>query len=488
MPHVGPSRYAALTAIWMMLNPLKLLFFVVTAALEVTLLHFGASLITLAFLGVPALNWFALLLACLVAAWATGRFMQLSEDDEERWINRPLAIVCVLTSLYTLKIQAGGGWNPFVGWSLLWPFSEQGLNTFALLGLLFVQLWAWWRGMALIDHDHGAVVQALQNGVLTLVLLAIVITPLTQVNLGAPPWGPLLASEAVGVIIFGLLSLSLARIVVDEESRPENSWRWFRSSLISALGIVIVGLALLTLVSDAATLAIRSIVVTVVEAVALLMSPLAGLLLRGWAWLVANFGRDVTDPLASPAPSGLSAAYPAPISETEGMIMRVLFTALSLALYVLPLLALLLAIVLLRRQRRATPALDGAVHESLWSRQTLADDLRGLMSGLHLPGAQRLRDALARLRGADPVGRIRRRYVQALLLGEAAGHTRQPPQTPLEYEDELASVAPAAEPAWQTLTELYDRARYAPETIQAADAEAMDAAWAAIQAQSKENR
>lgn len=471
----------------MMINPLKLLFLIVTAALEVTLLHFGATLLTLAFGGVPALNWFVLLLTCLVAAWATPSFMALRDDDEVHWISRPLAIVFVLTMLSTLKIQAGGGWSPLGGWTVLWPPAANGLNVFDLTGLLFVQLWAWWRGMTLIDHDHGAVAGVLQTGVLALVILTVMLTPLMSTNLGEPPWGQLLAAEAVGVILFGLLSLSLARIVIDEESRPENAWRWFRSSLLSTIGIVLIGLLLLTLVSDSATLAIRSIVFAIVQTFGLLVSPLAGLLLRGWYWLLGSMGVDSLALDRLRQPPLLTEGYTEPGSETQGQLIRTLFAAMTILLYLLPVIALLLAILLLQRRRRNTAALDGAVHESLWSSRTLAHDLQGLLSGLRLPQAQRLRDALARLRGSDPVGRIRRRYVQALLLGETAGRERRPPQTPLEYEGELTGVVPSAERAWQTLTDLYDRARYAPETIRAADADAMDAAWATIQS-SKESR
>lgn len=473
----------------MMLNPLKWLFFIVTAALEVTLLHFGASLLTLAFGGLPALNWLVLLLGCLIAAWATNRFVTLS-DDEEPWLSRPLIGVFVLTTLYTLKIQAGGGWSPLGGWIMLWPLAEGSPNLLSLAGMLFVQLWAWWRGMALVDHDHGEVAALLQNGVLTLAFLTILITPLTRVNLGEPPWGALLATEAAAVIVFGLLSLSLARIVVDEETRPANGWRWFRSSLATTIGIVIVGLVPLSLVSNTATLVLRSVLAAVVGLAALVLSPLFNLLLRFWFWLVESYRRDPAEVMQSPSPAASAAAYPASQPTAfEEQFFRVLFTALSIALYVLPLLMLLAVIILLQRRRRNTPELDGALYESLWSRQTLANDLRGLLSGLRLPRAQALRDALARLRGGDPVARIRRRYVQALLLGEAAGRERRPPQTPLEYKVDLTDVLATPERAWQTLTDIYDRARYAPETIQPADAEAMDAAWATIQAQSsKESR
>lgn len=470
-----------------MLNPLKLLFFIVTAALEVTLLHFGTALLALAFRSAPGLNWFVLLLVCLIAAWATQRFMTVSDDDEPGGFNRPLALVFALTIGYSVKVQAGGGWSPLSGWSLLWPLAAGSPNTVTLAGLLFVQLWAWWRGMALIDHDHGAVVSLLQNGVLVLALLTILVTPLTQVNLGAPPWGPLLATEAAALIIFGLLSLALARITVDEERRPENGWRWFRSSLATTLGLIVVGLLLLALVSNAATEVIRAVLAVTIGTIALLLSPLVSALTRLLLWLSSA---GSADPLAqpSPAPSGLAEAYPAPPSELEGQLIRTLFMVFSTLLYLVPLLLLLLAIVLLRRRRRATPSLDGAVYESLWSRQRLADDLRGLLSGLRLRGGQSLRDALARLRGGDPVVRIRRRYVQALLLGAEAGHERRPPQTPLEYQADLSDVVPEPGRAWQTMTDTYDRARYAPETIQPADADAMDAAWATIQAQSKENR
>jgi hypothetical protein len=78
--------------------------------------------------------------------------------------------------------------------------------------------------------------------------------------------------------------------------------------------------------------------------------------------------------------------------------------------------------------------------------------------------------------------------VELLLLGEAAERPRQPQQTPLEYAPIVGVLAPGAASNLATLTDAYDQARYAPDTITPADADAADAAWAAIQAQSsKEN-
>lgn len=470
----------------MTFNPLRALFLLLVAALEVTLLHFGVTLITLAFVDQPMLNWFVLLLTCLIAAWATARFQPV--EDEPRWLNRPLLIALVITVAYAVKAQVGGGWSPVSGWLVLWPYAGDAATASALFPVLLSTLWVWWRGMTVLDNDHGALVTLLQRGVLTLVLLAIVITPLSGLNLGAPPWGPLLAAEAILIIVFGLLSLALARIVGDEATNwAGNGWRWFRSSVLTALGLIVVGTLLLSLVSDTATLAVRSFLFVIISSLGLIVSPFATLLQRLWIWLGLGNTFD------RPAPPPQSSAYPVPDQQAqppsglELRIIEIISVMFNVAVVLLPILVLLVLILLVRRRRLNQPTQDGAIHESLWSWRALGADLRGLLGGLKLNRASQLRDAFARLRSADPIQRIRRRYIQALLLGEHAEREREPHQTPLEYAPSLTDVVPAADQEIRTLTAAYDRARYAPETIQATDAEAADAAWTTINARSKEN-
>src|SRR5262249_31082797 len=92
-----------------------------------------------------------------------------------------------------------------------------------------------------------------------------------------------------------------------------------------------------------------------------------------------------------------------------------------------------------------------------------------------------LRDALAYLRGGDPVSRIRRSYIRLLLAGEAHEQPRAAPQTPREYAATAGALVPGISGSVGTLTEGYERARYFPTGASDADAEAAERAWSEIE-------
>ncbi|MEP7190317.1 MAG: DUF4129 domain-containing protein, partial [Roseiflexaceae bacterium] len=117
------------------------------------------------------------------------------------------------------------------------------------------------------------------------------------------------------------------------------------------------------------------------------------------------------------------------------------------------------------------------------------DDLRELLAGRR--GAARAgarRAALAALRGGDPASRVRRSYIRLLLLGEAHEKPRPAPHTPHEYAPAAATMLPAAAQPVDTLTDAYERARYNPNGVTAADADAAEHAWAAIEQADKRSQ
>lgn len=474
----------------MSFQPLKLLLYLILATLEVTLLHLGVSLLALAFELEPSLSWLALFLTCLAGAWTMACFEPI-RDNQTGLINWSTLAICALVMAYGVKIQAGGSWSLFSGWSMIWPFaSSRSPDTLSLFSLLMACLWCWWRGMSLIDADHGYVLTVLQRGVLALVLLSILITPLSTVNLGAPPWGQLLATEALVIAALGLTGLTLARIIDESESGQTGGIKyWLRSSLLTSLGVLLVGTLLLSLVSDAATLVVRSVVGVIVGVMAILLTPLFYLSAQVGQWLLTIMNPPGGQDLAPPSPLPSVGPATGAAGTFQEQVIQTLQFIVTMMLYLLPLLLLIILIITMQRRRSQRLLADGVLHESLWSWQRLGGDLLGLLKGLRLPPrAQGLRDALARLRPDDPAERIRRRYIELLLLGEGADRPRQPEQTPLEYAPVVGPLAPQASSDLQTLTDAYDKARYAPHTITAADADTADAAWTAIQAQSpKEN-
>jgi hypothetical protein len=140
---------------------------------------------------------------------------------------------------------------------------------------------------------------------------------------------------------------------------------------------------------------------------------------------------------------------------------------------------------LLLRRRGARRQTADEERESVWSWSGARGDLRGLL-GRRRPSADRgLRAALARLRGPDPVSRIRRSYIRLLLLGEARERPRPPASTPREYAARSADALSGDADALSALTHTYELARYHPEAATPDDAARAEQAWGAIDRDSR---
>ncbi|MBO9316589.1 MAG: DUF4129 domain-containing protein, partial [Chloroflexus sp.] len=123
-------------------------------------------------------------------------------------------------------------------------------------------------------------------------------------------------------------------------------------------------------------------------------------------------------------------------------------------------------------------------HQSLDVGQSLLSDLRDLLGTLRRPFQRRLsglQAALLALRDADAGTRVRRAYVQALIMLEARGWRRSPDQTPSEWCARMAAVLPEANP-FTDLTANYERARYRLDGVDETEAEAAENALQALQA------
>jgi hypothetical protein len=172
---------------------------------------------------------------------------------------------------------------------------------------------------------------------------------------------------------------------------------------------------------------------------------------------------------------------PPPAGDVLGIFPPWLQAALRIFFALLPIL-LILGLLMLARRRALRQAGADEERESLWSWQSVAADLRDLLSSRRRrPSAGGLRAALAALRGADPASRVRRRYIRLLLLGEAHKRPRPAPHTPHEYAPAAGELLPSASQPIDALTAAYERARYNPGGIAAADADAAERAWAAIE-------
>lgn len=440
------------------------LFRIVSAAFEATFAYIVA-LILGAFLIVNPVNWAVLFLVVLLGSAATARWEQYGR----RRSSRPTQLLGLLVILLASKVQIAGEWMPWRGWGLLVESDRLQLVYVAFL----VSLWCWWRGMGLLDRDHGMLVQVLRRYVVSVTIVACLATLLGVIGGSGLQQEPRLALVVVAMLGLGLISLVLARIIADGDiAQAGERWRAVRSGLMATLTILAVGIALLAFVSTPAADVLRAVLVVLVGLAALVLSPLIWLvftLAEGFVQLLLMLvGRPQAPPVQT---------QPTPTAEEAVMSDQIIRIVAAIPVYIvalLPLVALVIAVLLFQRRRAAPLAVSEEEHESLFSWRGLGRDLRELF---HRRAPEGLRGALKALLGNDPVIRIRRRYIQALLVGEARERARRPNQTPAEYGPILTEAIGGRPAAIQNLTAVYQRARYAPETATPADASAADAAW-----------
>jgi hypothetical protein len=153
--------------------------------------------------------------------------------------------------------------------------------------------------------------------------------------------------------------------------------------------------------------------------------------------------------------------------------------ALSTLLLMLVPVVILALLIYFATRRRPVPAADSSEQrESIFSWSGLGSDISNLLGALRRPrgGEGGLAGVLSRLVAEDPVTRIRRRYVQLLLQGEAADKRRREDQTPREFVHTLEDIT-TNRASLDTLTATYEQARYAPDSVDRATAERADRAW-----------
>jgi len=281
------------------------------------------------------------------------------------------------------------------------------------------------------------------------------------------------STEVLAFFAIGLLTIALASGMDEQDIGLQRlGWR----------GMLIVGGAVLlgALFGRDMALILRTLWQALVVIIVLIIAPLIWLIVTLLEALLRATSLDRWLQQLTWQPLVTLDRAP-PVGEVLGIFPPWLQTVIRIFFGLLPIL-LILGLLLLARRRLNRQTANGEERESLWSWGGLADDLRDLLAGLRRsqrPGG--LRAALAALRGGDPASRVRRSYIRLLLLGEAHERPRAAPQTPHEYAPAAGALFPAVAQPVDALTEAYERARYNPNGITAADADAAERAWAAIE-------
>jgi hypothetical protein len=316
-------------------------------------------------------------------------------------------------------------------------------------------------------------------------VIAIGLLPIVGIGLfGAGLAGSRAVAASAQVLAFfavGLLTIALAG-AIDEQDVGLHRLGW--RGLLIVCGAIAAVLALGVLIGSLFGRDVALIVGALLRALAVILV----LILAPLVWLIVTLLDGLFNAtglsqwlqrVSNRTPIDLS--YTPPAGEDLAIFPPWLGAAIRIFFALLPV-VLMLGLLLLARSRARRGSAEDEERESLWSWGGLAEDLRGLLGNWRQPRRDGgLRAALARLRGGDPASRIRRSYIRLLLLGEAHERPRPAPQTPREYAPTAGAMLPAASQPVDALTGAYERARYNPDGVAEAEAEAAEQAWAAIE-------
>lgn len=385
--------------------------------------------------------------------------------------------IALLLALWVIKARVVGDYGPLGGWGAALDalFSLRSGPGGPSYLLLLVTLYCFWRGSRLLGHDQTRLRAYFTRA--TIALMVIVGFGFWIANAA-----PEVIAPATGMVLVffaaGLLAIALADVSDGEEAAARRlDWRGLLT-LAGAIGLVlVVGVLFVSLFGMGVAQALFTIWTVVVTIIVLILLPLVLLMEAAIQWVISTIGVLPTSPLANLQEQQLQQQQQA--AEPLRALPPWLAALIQLVLAMIPLLVMAgLFLLMRRRARRAAPRDEE--RESLWSWRGMAADLRGLLAGLRRAEEGGLRAALARMRGADPVSRIRRSYIRLLLLGEARERPRAAPQTPREYAPDAGALLPSAAQPIATLTDAYERARYHPSSAGSADADDAERAWGAI--------
>jgi hypothetical protein len=392
-----------------------------------------------------------------------------------------LALVAsgLVCALWAVKGQVLGDYGPLGDWgqALGTIFSTGPRSGIAYLSLLLA-LYCFWRGTRLTLHDRVSIhrlFRAIAFGVL-------IIGGLGAFTIGRDVFKAARAStEVLTFFAVGLFTLALGSATENDIDLKRLGWRG-TGILGGAVALVLAaGVLIGSLFGTGVAQAIRALWQAVVVVIVLILAPLIWLMAKLIETLIdfPNLDRMLRQLAQQLQPGGQD--QPPPPGDVLGIFPPWVQTTLRIFFALLPIL-IILGLLLLARSRARRQAGVNEERESLWSWGGLAEDLRGLLAGLRKPHrAGGLRAALAALRGGDAASRVRRSYIRLLLLGEAHERPRPAPQTPHEYAPAAGALLPTATQPVDTLTGAYERARYNPDSVTAADADTAERAWAAIE-------
>lgn len=397
-------------------------------------------------------------------------------------------------------------WLHALGLDLIhWPPDEIPVAWLALFTLIYL----WLRGLldAAQPMSHDDVWGAISVGLVALVVHLLLAT-VTRLSL------PLNLGNLV-ILFFAAAMLALAfsslKITVGldyalglgqrrQARAPQTTRYWLFSVLVVVGGLLGLGVGLGLLVAPEQVARLLALINAALGAVWWLISWV--LLAIGYVlFMIAYYIMLLLQPLLARLFSTLQELplfelgeqpEATPMPEAPPMTAEAIpdpYRWIALAIF-LVIVAVIFALVLRRLRASAAEPTD-EVRESIFSADLLQDQLAKLWQNWFGRAQHSLATYFTLDGEAETRRRIRQAYQSLLTMTTQRGHGRRRDQTPREYRQHLAGqLRPEAQPsagefdaALQTITERYQRARYAPEPPSASEADSAQAAWTQVQQQ-----
>lgn len=389
-----------------------------------------------------------------------------------------------------------GRWVSALGLALIhWPDNELPAAWLALLVLIHLWLRGVLDGAQVMAHDE--IWRSLIIGVAALVgallLAAAVGLPLPE-NLG----GLVVLFFATGMMALAFSSLKIT-VGLDyalglgqrrAARAPQATRYWLISVTVVVAGLLGMGVALATVIApeqvarlmaqvnralgfvwQLLTWALMAVSYVIFMAVYLIVLLLRPLIERLMALLQENELFSQLELGEPPDPTEIPEFTPEAIPDAYRWIALAVFVLAILVIFALT----------LRKFRSAPGEIIDEERESILSAGLLQDQL----SSLWRKWFGRLAGALPRFFALDGEIETRRTiraaYQQLLTTAGAAGETRRPGQTPVEYEHQLEGKYIDVAAPLLAMTERYNVARYAPDPPSRAEADEAANAWRQVQ-------
>lgn len=401
-----------------------------------------------------------------------------------------LVILAVLRFDYSGAGTYESGWFAYIGDMLNETFAKPYTITLALPVLVYL----WWRGIQLgraISYFNSIYHSFLVGmGAFILLLILWEISSAAKDNIEGPIAD--IGLYVIAFFFFGLAAITICQVYEMRRRMPTRDakasiWRSLPIMLGVIGGIIVIGFVAASLLSSEFFSTAGSVLGTINDA---LYKAFVWLMVKidfifeGLFWLIKwllNLMRR------TPPPEGEEGAGPG-ASPFEGMeqgmveIPEILMTAFrwTVIIAIVAVIVYILVRAINRYRGRRNPDEIEEIHESLWNRNELKNDLRQVLN--MMGNMFRRKPKPAAVYFDDSSGSLNVREIYKRLLWESSrqGLGRRGHETPAEYEARLEKYLPDGKDPLEEITNMYSEVRYGDIELKKEKLDEANGIWPAL--------